>query len=146
MLRHHHSNDTHCLVTPGERHDNIITHSRTQVRSNDDVLDDTLLLKRTQTDGSPNKEDSLDKVKSSEHKLLCESNLTRTMESLQTRVIKQEIVNDFPQHPDFLEMTRPRKNGRKRTSTEYHISKFVPCFENMTDDIDLDDMSIEEEE
>mmetsp|Transcript_10885 Transcript_10885/g.16049 ORF Transcript_10885/g.16049 Transcript_10885/m.16049 type:complete len:118 (-) Transcript_10885:82-435(-) len=117
MLRHHHTNDIHCLVTP----------------------------RRTQTEGSPNKKDTLDKVKSSKHKLRCESNLTRIMESLQPRVIEQERVNDFPQHFSFVDMTRPRKNGRKRTSTEYHIFQFVPCFGNMTDGIELDDMSIEEE-
>eukprot|EP00957_Ditylum_brightwellii_P141303 10765930-Ditylum_brightwellii.AAC.1 len=142
MPRHHHADDTHCP----KRHDDINTQSRTQVCSNEDVADDSSLSRRTQTEGSPNKEGALDKVKSSQQELRCECGLTTMTENPQIYVIEQERINDFPQHANLVEMARPRKNGHSRWTTEYHTIKFVPCFENMTDDIDLDDMSIDEEE
>mmetsp|Transcript_33233 Transcript_33233/g.44308 ORF Transcript_33233/g.44308 Transcript_33233/m.44308 type:complete len:147 (-) Transcript_33233:89-529(-) len=146
MLQHHHADDTHCPGTPSKRYDGINIRSRTQVHSNEDVAGDSSLSRRTQTEGSPSKEDGLDKVKSSQQELRCESDLTKMMENFQMFVIKQERTNDFPQHANFVEMTRPKKNGHNHSTTEYHIIKFVPCFENMTDDIDLDDTSVEEED
>uniref|UniRef100_A0A7S2H0S3 Uncharacterized protein n=1 Tax=Helicotheca tamesis TaxID=374047 RepID=A0A7S2H0S3_9STRA len=49
---------------------------------------------------------------------------------------------------DFLEMTRPKKNGNTRVSTEWHALKLGHCIARMLDrvDIDFDDLSDDEEE
>mmetsp|Transcript_33210 Transcript_33210/g.48711 ORF Transcript_33210/g.48711 Transcript_33210/m.48711 type:complete len:111 (+) Transcript_33210:102-434(+) len=49
---------------------------------------------------------------------------------------------------DFIKMTMPtmlRKYGQARASTEYHIMKLTPYFERIRDEIEMDDLSYEED-
>eukprot|EP00957_Ditylum_brightwellii_P203885 15336665-Ditylum_brightwellii.AAC.1 len=46
---------------------------------------------------------------------------------------------------DFVKMTTPNKNGQTRASTEYHVVKFVSCFEKTQDEMDMYDASHEED-
>uniref|UniRef100_A0A7S4VRY7 Uncharacterized protein n=1 Tax=Ditylum brightwellii TaxID=49249 RepID=A0A7S4VRY7_9STRA len=49
---------------------------------------------------------------------------------------------------DFIKITMPtmlKKYGQSRVSTEYHILKLMPYFERIRDEIEMDDLSYEED-
>uniref|UniRef100_A0A7S4QXW7 Uncharacterized protein n=1 Tax=Ditylum brightwellii TaxID=49249 RepID=A0A7S4QXW7_9STRA len=42
---------------------------------------------------------------------------------------------------DFIKMTELRNNGKARETTEYHFIHFIPCLEEMLNDVDTDENS-----
>eukprot|EP00957_Ditylum_brightwellii_P030135 2280942-Ditylum_brightwellii.AAC.1 len=47
---------------------------------------------------------------------------------------------------DFAELAKPKKNGQTRGSTEYHATKFFPCFKSIVNEMEIDDIRDEEED
>jgi len=45
----------------------------------------------------------------------------------------------------FVKMTTLKKSSKSRYSTEYHIIPFIPCFEEILAEIDIEDFSDEDD-
>eukprot|EP00565_Helicotheca_tamesis_P003775 CAMPEP_0185724214 /NCGR_PEP_ID=MMETSP1171-20130828/764_1 /TAXON_ID=374046 /ORGANISM="Helicotheca tamensis, Strain CCMP826" /LENGTH=209 /DNA_ID=CAMNT_0028392017 /DNA_START=72 /DNA_END=701 /DNA_ORIENTATION=+ len=190
MLRNHHQDNTQCLLTPGQRNDNVCESQRVQARYNDEgVFDDTLFLTRSNSKHTSDKVSTSEKVidpkgrritvghnlsefvKADKNRHAGVSGFIERNESLSTQQSVQVRQNGsmsdsfpspteqsvpasikaqlFPEScSDFLDMTRPKKNGNTRVSTECHILRFKSCFERMQNsvDSDTDDLSDDEEE
>eukprot|EP00957_Ditylum_brightwellii_P115862 8838012-Ditylum_brightwellii.AAC.1 len=69
--------------------------------------------------------------------------------SIQSSRQTEEAINKMglsqENRSHFVEMITPKKNNKTRNSTEYHIIKFIPCFEKMPAAVDIDDFSDEDD-
>mmetsp|Transcript_10568 Transcript_10568/g.15361 ORF Transcript_10568/g.15361 Transcript_10568/m.15361 type:complete len:159 (+) Transcript_10568:148-624(+) len=147
------SNYTRSPATSDRKTDNFCTYGRPQMDSiEDSVFEKSLLLTSSQTERVCIKMSSLEKVTSSkENSFVTKHDLSTTILKnpqayMDTKEPAKERIGSLFPYSNFVEMARPKNNGKMRVGTEYHIRKFLPCFENTMRETDIDDTDSEDED
>mmetsp|Transcript_2843 Transcript_2843/g.3898 ORF Transcript_2843/g.3898 Transcript_2843/m.3898 type:complete len:132 (+) Transcript_2843:211-606(+) len=131
MIQNHHSDITQCFFSEQKRKDKACKTQGSRVQCNE--RNESLLAQQRVQE--------------------CQNGGSLSDVVLPSRIEETEVIsvkaNIFQKHcSDFLELSRPKKNGKTRVSTEFHFSKLGHCFERMLDymDFDIDDLSDDDEE